>query len=303
MQKGGGKTANSLAAKERSEIRKTYEKGHQALNELGELPKETFGKFVDVVSDLLVTTKKSSYHSFLHSFEYSLNKHLERVDEYRSNPKTHALKSQRIELTFLIEIHTDFSNMLLRDRKGVRKCPPGFMPMFDEVVNLLERASNRVDYIVLIMGSTIYGKETNVLALNGCNIRGGLKKQKVDIYEYVGEDLFLPEPRERPKEVKAAVSFTNNEVDADIILEWSDAAPECKCEAAFMGLRQVYEALQGDRCCASTFAVHFLSEIFLDKIAYWPDRNEERATMPQISMSAYEFYARYESFEAKWLER
>lgn len=305
MRKDDGKTTNSLGSKERSKMRATYEEGHKALMETGELPEEALDGVVSIASGLLAATKKSSYYSFLHSFECALNKHLRKTNEYKRELMVLANEGQRIEMAFLIEIHTDFSNMFLRNHKGVRKCPSGFMPMFEDVVNLLERTSNRVDHIVLLMGATAHGKETSALALNARNIRGSLAKQKVDIYEYVGEDRFLPEMWAVPREVKVTPSYTTDETNLNIILEcmWTDAAPECKVDAAFRGLKQAHEASLSGRCCVSTFAVHLLSEIFLDEIVCWPEeRTGPYANMPQVKMGSEGLDAKLHAFEDKWMK-
>lgn len=302
--KDGGKTANSLGSKERYKMREIYEKGHEALMETGELPEEALEGVTSIASGLLAATKKSSYYSFLHSFQCALDKHLRKANEYKRELKALADGGQRIELAFLVEIHTDFSNMFLRDGREVYRCPPGFMPMFEDVVDLLEKASNRVDHIVLLMGNTIHGRETSLLALNAHNVRGSLRKQRVSIYTYAGEDRFLPEMRTMPKEVEVTSSYTSDKANLNIVLgcTWTDAATECKVDAAFQGLKQAYKASQDGRCCASTFAVHFLSEILMDGIIFWPDEQIGSYDMPLVMMSHEELDAKLHSFEEKWLE-
>lgn len=305
MRKDGGKTVSSLGSKERSKIRALYDKGHKALMGTGELPEDAISELVSAASELFEAVKKSSYYSFLRSFDYSLNKHLGKTGDYRRELKALAKEGQRVGLAFLIEVHSDFSNMFLRDRRGVRRCPPGFMPMFEDVVSLLEKASGQVDHVVLVMSSTVHGKEASVLAINGNNIRGSLEKQRAAIYEYVGEDRFQPERREMPRRVEVTPTYTHDESGLNMTLEctWTDAAPECKFEAAMLGLKKAHGASLAGRCCVSTFTVHFLSEVLMDRIICWPEmQNGSFAAMPQIAMSAEEPYARFRSFEDRWME-
>ena len=55
--------------------------------------------------------KVVTYHTYIHSFEYSLEQHMKSFDVYRKNLTKFAGKKYNIELALLIEIHMEFNNL------------------------------------------------------------------------------------------------------------------------------------------------------------------------------------------------
>ncbi len=55
--------------------------------------------------------KVVTYHTYIRSFEYSLEQHMKSFDVYRKNLTKFAGKKYNIELALLIEIHMEFNNL------------------------------------------------------------------------------------------------------------------------------------------------------------------------------------------------
>lgn len=132
----------------------------------------------------------TDYPTFISAFKYSLNKHMEKVESYREELKKIA-NGKKIELAFLIEVHCEFKNKYLTNKKGTKKSLTGIMPMFNDIVKILERIdSKEVDYIILLLCETQINENTDVIAFKTGDIHKQLIKQKKSIYEYAGKDFF-----------------------------------------------------------------------------------------------------------------
>src|SRR5699024_6174779 len=98
-----------------------------------------------------------------------------------------------VRLGFLIEIHTEFTH-LIYIRKGKRHyAADGTMPMFEDVVKLLEQEirTAKIDFLILYLSQTYPNKNDRIIYIKSNDIRHELERQNIPIYEYAGPDLFL----------------------------------------------------------------------------------------------------------------
>lgn len=116
------------------------------------------------MANQLIRLEGATYHSFIDSFKYSLEKHLSSVSVYRQNLMKYATSGERIKLAFLIEIHTEMGRLFLNDKKGTRRNNNGNLPIFQDIVDVLEEIdTKKVDYIILCMGDTLYTSREKLL--------------------------------------------------------------------------------------------------------------------------------------------
>ncbi len=148
--------------------------------------------------------EKSSYNTFFKSFEYSLNKHLESVEAYRTNLKTLSKEKYNIELAFLIEICSEFKGLFLNNHKGTYKQKEDFMPIFEDIVNLMEENidCHKVDYIIFCISGILYTNNPKVIAIQTNNIRKNLERQNIIIYQYTGRDLIFNDFEATKRKIK-----------------------------------------------------------------------------------------------------
>jgi hypothetical protein len=153
---------------------------------------ENFTKNVSRIFDLITQNSyMSSYRTFIGNFNSVTDKHLNRVDTYRKRLYT-SFPDSEVKIAFLLEVHTEFERLFLNDQSREHENIDGLMPMFEAVVQELEKAeSARVDFIVLFLRSKNGSRK--VIALQAKNIRNDLKKRNIGVYEYTGEDYFLPD--------------------------------------------------------------------------------------------------------------
>lgn len=77
----------------------------------------------------------------------TLKKHLNSVSVYRQNLMKYATSGERIKLAFLIEIHTEMGRLFLNDKKGTRRNDNGNLPIFQNIVDILEKLdTKKVDF-------------------------------------------------------------------------------------------------------------------------------------------------------------
>lgn len=94
------------------------------------------------------------------------------------------------------------------------------MPFFSDIVSIINSDENKkyIDYIVFDLKSK-HPDERKIIAIRTGNIKKNLKNQDVTIYEYVGENALITNPRdndyERNENGDYRVSFLVKDTDQD----------------------------------------------------------------------------------------
>ena len=280
----------SLGAKSRSEAHKVYENWNEAVAREKSVPDEAILDFAKLLESSTASMKKASYRSFIESFKLSFNKHLEKIPEYKKTLQKYASSGQGIELAFLIETHSDFKNLFLGDPEKVRKCEPGFLPMFEEVVQILEQAEGRVDYIVLLMEQTLSGNEVEAFALRCHSIRKSLDKQKMKIYTYVGEDLITGQDGFMLNEplTESTIDRHDGQIDIRVSCISTDIIRKQKFVLAYCGCKLAREVIKRGQNYAATMPVHMFVEF------------HQFAGDPPRHISPEEWEKFFNDFKEKW---
>lgn len=73
--------------------------------------------------------------------------HAYKLDTYRQNLSS--TRASKVEIGFLIEIHSDFSEYFINDERGTRKVKKGQAVLPPEAFDLLKRVSKDVDWLLL----------------------------------------------------------------------------------------------------------------------------------------------------------
>lgn len=84
IKKNDGKIA-SKGAVQRKDEKKIFDKWQNKILSTDAVPDEAINDIINLVATQLEKRKEATYGDFLQAFKYSLNNHLEKVDEYRSN--------------------------------------------------------------------------------------------------------------------------------------------------------------------------------------------------------------------------
>ena len=178
------------------------EKMQKEWRSIGELTPDFFQKSADDLSKMVAKHMERalgcSYGHYMNSFVYSMGKHLKKVADYKSNLEQLKQKAtDETKFAFLIEIHSDFNQLILNDSDGNSYLSKNvkFCPMFEGVVKMLESIDpTEADYIILCFVKTLHsdGEENfTIVPLKTGDIRKQLKQQHIKIYEYAGDDFAL----------------------------------------------------------------------------------------------------------------
>ena len=239
------------------DVEKLFNKYHEtALH--GDIPESAFDDIGQYVSKYAQNQERSSYHTLLESFKYSLNLHLNSVDQYRKNLLSISNGKYPIELVFLIEIHADFYGLYRADDRGIGKQEDNLMPIFEEMVQFMEENidSKKVNYVVLCIENGLGCGDCKVIAFSTKNIRKELVRQRIRVYEYAGEDLQYPKFEALDKEVPIESRYDTTEDGANIHLRIpKDDAIE-RYNGALQEMEHAYNLIKCGKNVMMTSAVY-----------------------------------------------
>lgn len=271
----------STGAMYSKEVQRVFDKWQDKMNSFiseEDIPEEIISGAVSDIADAcanqITRYENSSYWSFIDSFHYSLNKHLERSDEYRKNIQLCGSGDTKcVKLALLIEIHTEFSHLFLNDNKGTRRNTTGAMPIFSDIARLLENIDKRqVDYIVLSLYSykTMDGP-TKIIALRTGNIYKQLRKTNTKIYDYAGEEYLLKNVQNMHTDVKAKPTWNleSGKVHFTLDLDFNDIAGSDRLGLISYGVLLAQQAAKRGENYATTLGVQMFLDVYGEYFLGW----------------------------------
>lgn len=176
------------------------------IKEFHEIPDGALVDMGNLIKQLLELRMQATYNTFIEAFKYTLNKHIQSIDTYYSAINKYSEKCDK-KLAFLIEVHSGFDDLFFHDRKGIHH-NENTIPMFDELVNILEKIDSRkVHYLIFCFGGIVYNENVKVLAIPTCNLRKKLIKRHIPIYHYAGHDIFLSRFQTPRQDMKTTAEY------------------------------------------------------------------------------------------------
>lgn len=163
-------------------IQKIYEEGHEKQKK-GEGLTTVGDKLVKEMSELAAFIVSTDYKELMASFKKKFNKHLKRADVYRNKVREFA-GDDKVELAFLMEVHTFLPDVFLWDEKGWTQNTSGLLPMFEEIVEELKQGSPAVDYFIFVLKDFMNDDIQDVIAIKSGNIKKHLNEQNIQVYKY-----------------------------------------------------------------------------------------------------------------------
>lgn len=310
LKKQDGKVA-STGATILPNIYKTYTKWRDEVLESNTIPKGAIESIMDNVVQQLKLKSEATYKNFIASFQYSLCKHTDCIDTYCENLEKMSKGKYKIEIGFLIEIHSDFSNLFIDDKKGTRRKTNGHMPMFADVVRILEEKfdNRKVDFIVFCIGDVSYYKEIEIIAVNTKDIRKQLEQHNIRIYEYIGEDIFLDEfqPMHKDIEVLPRYYIKNENIDFNFTISMNDLSEEMQIQLMLHSCKKAKELLLNGHNIITTLGTQMLLDCLSEYIAEWKTvKSDEYGWMIFpifIPVDKQIIYKKLNEFMEKWSEK
>lgn len=217
------------------------------------------------------------------------------------------ITNEKTNLVFLIEIHTEFTNLYLNNKKGTQKNTSGFMPLFRDIVKLLESIDKKdLDYIVLCLGGTIHDENVDVLAFHTGDIEKQCDRQHIPIYEYAGDDCLLTDFQFRDKDIQIRQSFSADNEKIDIELEYSrkTISDQQKLDFLLFASAKAYYAKKRNLSYVTTHSVLYFIDVYGDFILKWDcSKGEEDSWKIEptfFQMNPAVIYQRGKEFDEKW---
>lgn len=218
LKKNDGNVA-STGVKIKKDVNQLFNKYHNEVEKNG-INDNVISALGNNIVQFMNQFKMSTYSNFIESFNYSLNKHLKKVDRYLKNLKDISENRFDIKLGLLIDIHVQFNNLVLYDEKGLHNFEDSAMPMFMDIVKIFEEKidNRKINYIIIYMSNELDIKP-KVIAFKTSNIRKNLEKQKIKIYEYAGYDCCVKPFKSMYENVDYNFSFSSNGGNIDFYIE------------------------------------------------------------------------------------
>lgn len=109
--------------------------------------------------------------------------HAVKLDTYRRNLSS--ARASKVEIGFLIEIHSDFSGYFINEERSTRKVEKGQVVLPPETFDLLERVSKDVDWLLLGFYPNVAGKivDARIVDCREGRFSASCKKQKLTAIE------------------------------------------------------------------------------------------------------------------------
>ena len=184
----------------------------------------------NIIGELINLELPSTYNAYIESFRYSLEKHIEKIEDYYQQIQLYANDYDK-KLILLLDIRSDFGRMFSHDANGQNSYKKIF-PLFDDMVKILEHLeSTKVNYVVLCFSNITEDDNVSVIAISTTNIRKQLEKIHRSVYCYAGYDMCLPDfkkprilsninvkPIPADSSLKFAISAESYEFEDDVTL-------------------------------------------------------------------------------------
>ena len=307
IKKKDGRIASTGIVTEKN-VRNLFNKWHDEVMRLDTVPDAAVHDIGKVVAEQIQRMEVTTYDTYIHAFNYSLEQHIKSFDVYRKNLEKLAGKRYKIELALLIEIHMEFNNLCLNDKDGTSKLSSGQFPIFGDIVRLLEEKvdKRKVDYIVLCLGDTLYNDKIKVVAFRAGNVRKNIERQGVRVYEYAGEDILMSDfqAMRRNIHITPQCMFEDNQVNMEFEYFAEELDEKQRLEFMFYAFKKAYDLKRRGYCYATTMGVQMLMECMGDMVMGWKTPKHDKETWkvePIFSpLMLVELERRIEDFEKRW---
>lgn len=244
-------------------IKKTVDIWKDTIGTTSEIPQDALLDVGNLLNKHLELYLESTYNSFVEAFRYSLEKHIKSIDSYYLSMDNLNNESMK-QLAFLIEIHTSLKWLFYHDNKGVVRHNDKTIPMFDEVVSLLEEVDyKKVQYIILCFCETFLDKNAQIIAVKTRNVRHQLEKRNVTIYNYAGHDMFLNGFQRQVENLKVNTQIT--EINNSRMCKFNTSVQYQKPDnnAMVKTIMKAYKIAHAFKMNKQPFAVTEFVEMFL----------------------------------------
>lgn len=299
------KKVSSLGCQFERRINDTVQTWKPQINENEEVPEGALDAVGVLISNLLALKLQATYSAFIESFRYALKKHNEAVERYHSVVEQYS-QGGKHKLAFLIEVHSDFSQLFFHDSEGIHY-RENMVPMFDDVVKELEAIDKRVDYIVMCFGRVFFDNDVEVIAIPTRKVRDQLCKRNIPVYYYAGHDLSLDRFQTPRLDIKTHFNHRREgeNIEYKVSLTSREITSEKQFEMVIDAYKYVKELEYRGHNYATTGLVEMVYEVFDDylscsRVLDVSTKNLEDLIFFTIRADQERINSRFEQFSSRW---
>ncbi len=226
---------------------------------------------------------EATYSTFMAAFEYSLNNHTKACASYKENVKLTETTNKTSYLGLLIEIKADFCHLYLNNERGIKKVPLGFVPLFSEMVEILENKTYGIcDFVILSFGEELYKNSDRIYIVRTGHIKEDLEKQRGRIYEYAVEDCLLESFQSMQKDVQIRqnVSSEGNQITCNFEASMYLIEEQQMLAFVWHAFYRAFYAKQNKRNYVCSFLVLYCMEVYLKYVIKWLRKKESWEVKP-----------------------
>lgn len=267
------------------------------------------GKLTDRIASQMKDQSNSSYYSFIKHMSYVVDGHLGNVDDYkRTVSKECGVATERVRIAFLIDVRTNFLNLFVNRPSGkMRRCLLGELPMFEDVVAILERLQGVVDYAILVMNQPLGSSTPKVIAFKCDDIRGNLEKHRECVYTFASTSAVCGMEDGIARDFEVDGRLERKDSSDDLVLRWSFslANEEAIWATALEGTHIAWRAKQRGEGFIADMPVQLVMAYYGDCIKDWAMKREPSGNYYSqpivVDFDKSKAEKRLEAFTAKWI--
>lgn len=191
--------------------------------------------------------------------------HIHKLEEYRANLKKER-PDAKIEMGFLVEVHSDLRSLIMHDAKGSRRVHYGELPLFTEIYTLLKEISKRVDWLILAYCGAIEDgvRDAVVVRCSHGMFQRSLERQSIVSVEYLGLGKTSPTHYQKKPGALKSVNRVANRVDITIDNTTEKVDPVQLFYSTCSGAARASNMARAGIPFVATFAVEMMYEVVAD---------------------------------------
>ena len=300
------KKAQSASAELNSRARKEHERLVSSVKDDDVPPTNDFIDMVGSYSaEMIHIVKNSGICDLERSLQEGLfgkRGHASKLEAYYDNLAARN-PSSKIELGYLIELHSEVTTLILNDGKSARKILPGEFPLSPEIYNLLRQASEDVDWILLAFCPSAKDEVVDAAIIQCSNgmFEESAREQGLQRTEYLG--LVNGSPFVKQKKRGKVSHSVNSEGNLSLQIENTSQQIDMLqlCVAGLDGAARALELSQTGKPFVATISTQYVYELLRDNLRAGKKNMSIEDIYALIQkMSWDEYRKRSERFEANY---
>lgn len=188
--------------------------------------------------------------------------HASKLPKYRNHLTELSGDDGRIELGYLIEIHSDFQGLFMHDGARVVRLDSGQCPLYAEIFDLLFRASSEVDWILIGFYPCLTDQIANAAIIDCRNnmFKESCRRQSLKRTEYLG--LGKTEPFLKQSRVgKTEIELCGDKVNINIENPAEGICPELLFGTAIIDAARALNLDRSGEPYTTTISVQLIYEL------------------------------------------